>query len=166
MVHTRRPVAMRICFVCLGNICRSPTAEGVMHHLLVQHGLVGRITIDSAGTGHWHVGELPDPRTREAARRRGIDLVHRARQFRRDDFARFDLVAAMDVANQRALLALAPDDAARAKVVLLRSFDPTCDADAEVPDPYYGGADGFDHVLDVCEAACAGLLDHVRGRLG
>lgn len=163
MVHPRTNV--RICFVCLGNICRSPTAEGVMEVALAEAGLAARVTIDSAGTGAWHVGELPDPRTRAAAARRGIDLRHRARQFRRDDFVRFDLVLAMDVANHRALLALAPDAAARDKVRLFRSFDPAAPADAEVPDPYYGDGDGFEHVLDICEAACAGLIAEVRARL-
>jgi protein-tyrosine phosphatase len=163
MVH---PVAtVRVCFVCLGNICRSPTAEGVMRAALHRAGLTEGVTIDSAGTGGWHVGETPDPRTCEAAARRGIALEHRARQFRRDDFARFDLIVAMDQANRRALLAMAPDDEARAKVFLLRSFDPAAPAGAEVPDPYYGDGDGFERVLDICEAACAGLLGVVRSRL-
>ncbi len=157
---------MRICFVCLGNICRSPTAEAVMRGVLARAGLAARVVLDSAGTGAWHVGEPSDPRTRAAARRRGVDIDHRGRQFGRDDFARFDLVLAMDVANQRALLAMAPDPAAASKVRLLRSFDPAAAHGAEVPDPYYGGPDGFDRVLDVCEAACAGLLVHVRERLG
>lgn len=128
-------------------------------------GLTERVTLDSAGTGGWHVGELPDPRTRAAAARRGIDLDHRGRQFRRDDFARFELVLAMDAANLRALLALAPDAVARAKVRLFRSFDPAAPEGAEVPDPYYGGGDGFEEVLDICEAACAGLVAHVRAQL-
>ena len=128
-------------------------------------GLTERVTLDSAGTGGWHVGELPDPRTRAAAARRGIDLDHRGRQFRRDDFARFELVLAMDAANLRALLALAPDAVARAKVRLFRSFDPAAPEGAEVPDPYYDGGDGFEEVLDICEAACAGLVAHVRAQL-
>jgi protein-tyrosine phosphatase len=156
---------VRICFVCLGNICRSPTAEGVMRLALTRAGLSERVTVDSAGTGGWHVGELPDPRTRAAASRRGIELDHRGRQFRRDDFARFDLILAMDAANHRALLAMAPDAAAKAKVRLLRSYDPAAPEGAEVPDPYYGGSDGFERVLDICEAACAGLLAEVKSRL-
>jgi protein-tyrosine phosphatase len=163
MLHPAATV--RVCFVCLGNICRSPTAEGVMRAAVARAGLTDRVTLDSAGTGGWHVGELPDPRTRAAALRRGITLDHRARQFRRDDFARFDLVVAMDVTNRRALLAMAPDEAARAKVVLLRSYDTAAAPDAEVPDPYYGEHDGFEAVLDICEAACAGLLEDVRARL-
>jgi len=137
-----------------------------MRHTLAAAGLADRVEVDSAGTGAWHVGELPDPRTRLAAERRGYVLDHRARQFRRDDFARFDLVLAMDVANRRALLQLAPGPASAGAVRLLRAFDPAAPPDAEVPDPYYGGDDGFDRVLDMCEAACAGLLEHVRGRLG
>ena len=137
-----------------------------MRLALARAGLAERVTIDSAGTGGWHVGELPDPRTRAAAARRGIDLDHRGRQFRRDDFARFELVLAMDAANHRALVALAPDPAARAKVRLFRSFDPAAPAGAEVPDPYYGDGDGFEEVLDICEAACAGLVAHLRAQLG
>lgn len=128
-------------------------------------GLADRVTIDSAGTGGWHAGELPDPRTRAAAARRGVALDHRGRQFRRDDFQRFDLILAMDAANLRALRAMAPDDAAREKVRLLRSYDPAAPEGAEVPDPYYGDGDGFERVLDICEAACAGLLAEVRARL-
>lgn len=136
-----------------------------MRLALARAGLAERVTVDSAGTGGWHVGELPDPRTRAAASRRGIVLDHRGRQFRRDDFARFDLVLAMDAANQRALLAMAPDASARAKVRLLRSYDPASPEGAEVPDPYYGGSDGFEHVLDICEAACAALIAELRGKL-
>jgi protein-tyrosine phosphatase len=147
---------MRICFVCLGNICRSPTAEGVMRRLL---GDRTDIEIDSAGTGDWHVGELADPRTREAARTRGIDLTHRARQFVRADFDRFDLVLAMDAANLKTLHAMR-GDRATPDLRLFRSFDPTAPRGAEVPDPYSGGRDGFEIVLDQCERACAGLLAH------
>lgn len=136
-----------------------------MRLALARAGLTERVTIDSAGTGGWHVGELPDPRTRAAAARRGIDLAHRGRQFRRDDFARFDLVLAMDTANHRALVAMAPDATARAKVRLFRSYDPAAAEGAEVPDPYYGGSDGFERVLDICEAACAGLIAEVTRRL-
>ncbi len=136
-----------------------------MRKALAGAGLADRVTVDSAGTGAWHVGELPDPRTRAAAARRGIELTHHGRQFRRDDFTRFELILAMDVANHRAVLALAPDVAARAKVRLLRSFDPTAPEGAEVPDPYYGEGDGFERVLDICAAACEGLLAELRIRL-
>ncbi len=150
-----------VLFVCLGNICRSPTAEGVFRHLVRERGLEGRITIDSAGTSGWHQGERADARTVAAARRRGISWDHRARQTVAADFARFDLLVAMDRKNLGDLLSAAPDEAARAKVVLLRSFDPTLPPgdDLDVPDPYYGGEEGFETVLDLCARACGGLLD-------
>jgi protein-tyrosine phosphatase len=152
---------MRLLFVCLGNICRSPTAEGVMRHRVEERGLGDRITVDSAGTGDWHVGDPPDARATAAARERGITLEGAARQVRTEDFDAFDLILAADRSNQRALLALAPDDEARAKVRLLREFDPDAVAGGEldVPDPYYEG--GFDHVLAVVERACEGLLDEI-----
>jgi protein-tyrosine phosphatase len=155
---------MRILFVCAGNICRSPTAEGVMRSLLRAEGLEDRIEVDSAGTGAWHAGEPPDPRATEAARTRGVALDGAARQVAAADFDRFDLLLAADRENLRALLARAPDASARAKVRLLREFDPVSAAagDLEVPDPYYGGRHGFERVLDIVEAACRGLLDDVR----
>jgi protein-tyrosine phosphatase len=155
---------MRICFVCMGNICRSPTAEGVMVKLVGDAGLADRVTIDSAGTGGWHAGELPDTRARAAAKQRGLDLTHRARQFTRTDLAKFDLVVVMDRDNLRHV-ELIVGDRISPEVRLLRSFDPTAPDDAEVPDPYGGGARGFEEVLDQCERACAGLLEHVRARL-
>ena len=155
---------MRICFVCLGNICRSPTAHGVMERLVADAGLAARIAIDSAGTGAYHIGELPDERTRAAARRRGLDLTHRARQFTAPDLDRFDLVVAMDGQNLRRLEQLARGRRTP-PIVLLRSFDPTAPEGAEVPDPWGGGAAGFEEVLDQCERACAGLLAHVREQL-
>jgi protein-tyrosine phosphatase len=160
---------MRLLFVCLGNICRSPTAEGVMRRLVAEEGLADRVEIDSAGTGDWHVGSAPDPRSAAAARARGVTLDGAARQVSAADFAAHDLVLAMDAENERVLLRLAPDDAARAKVRRLREFDPAAAAagDLDVPDPYYGGEDGFGLVLDVVEAGCRGLLGELRaaGRL-
>jgi protein-tyrosine phosphatase len=155
---------MRILFVCAGNICRSPTAEGVMARLIAESGLADRVTIDSAGTGGWHVGELPDPRSREAARRRGLDLTHRARQISRADLDRFDLVLVMDSDNLRRVTAIS-DPRVRATIRLLRSFEADAPHGSIVPDPYSGGPEGFDEVLDICERACAGLLAHVRGLL-
>ncbi|MEO8699689.1 MAG: low molecular weight protein-tyrosine-phosphatase [Kofleriaceae bacterium] len=155
---------MRICFVCMGNICRSPTAEGVMAKLLRDAGLAERVTIDSAGTGGWHAGDLPDTRTRKAAKKRGLDLGHRARQFTRYDLDKFDLIIAMDADNLRHLTLLAGTREAP-MIRMLRSFDPEAPDGAEVPDPYSGGDAGFEHVLDLCEAACRGLLGHVRERL-
>jgi protein-tyrosine phosphatase len=158
---------MRILFVCLGNICRSPTAEGVMRHLVRDEGLEDAIEIDSAGTGGWHVGAPPDERATAAAGRRSIVLDGAARRFSPEDFTRFDLIVAMDADNARDLLALAPSEEAAAKVRLLREFDPAGDGsgDLDVPDPYYGGPDGFDEVLDMVDAATRGLLEHVRREL-
>lgn len=154
---------MRILFVCAGNICRSPTAEGVMRGLLDGEGLTERIEIESAGTGGWHAGDPPDARSVAAAHARGITIDGAARRVTDDDFERFDLLLALDRENLRELLARAPEDA-RAKVRLLREFDPASVAsgDLDVPDPYYGGANGFEDVLDLIEAACAGLLGEVR----
>ena len=156
---------MRICFVCLGNICRSPTAEGVFRKLAEDAGIADKLTIDSAGTGAWHVGELPDPRSRQAASRRGYDLNHCARRFGPSDFDRFDLVLAMDRDNYDMLQRLARGRMHVPPIKLLRSFDDTAPLDAEVPDPYSGEDDGFEEVLDICERACRGLLEHVRERL-
>jgi protein-tyrosine phosphatase len=151
-----------ISFVCMGNICRSPTAEAVMRHLVREAGLAGRITVDSAGTGAWHVGEERDRRSRAVASRRGMPITGEARQFQREDFARFDLVLALDEDNLRDLRRLAPSDEARAKVHLLRSFEPGAAPGSEVPDPYYGGPEGFERVFDICLEACRGLLTHLR----
>jgi protein-tyrosine phosphatase len=147
----------RILFVCLGNICRSPTAEGVMRRLVIEEGLEDEIEIDSAGTGGWHVGAPPDQRATEAASRRGTTLEGAARRFDpQTDFDRFDLILAMDAENKRDLLALAPDDEAAQKVRLFLS------GDRDVPDPYYGGAGGFEEVLDLVEEAARELLIELR----
>ena len=146
----------------MGNICRSPTAEGVMRHLLREQGLEDEIEIDSAGTGGWHAGAPPDARATEAARRRGIVLEGAARKVRASDFEEYDLLLAADRENVADLRAIAPDEQARAKVRLLREFDPDSHGDLDVPDPYYGGPAGFEDVLDLVEAACRGLLAEVR----
>jgi protein-tyrosine phosphatase len=157
---------VRICFVCLGNICRSPTAEAVMRHLLRREKMEGRIAVDSAGTGDWHLGEPRDRRSRAVGAARGIPLTGEARQFTARDFDRYDHVLAMDRSNRDELLRMARNDQDRAKVRLLRSFDPAAPPDAEVPDPYYGGPRGFEEVFDICEAACRGLIDHLRREHG
>jgi protein-tyrosine phosphatase len=153
-----------ILFVCLGNICRSPTAEGVMRALVREAGLERSIEVDSAGTGGWHVGSAPDERAAAAARARGITLAGHARQVSAEDLIDFDLVLAMDNANLSELRRLASDEQQLEKVRLLREFDPASEGarDLDVPDPYYGSHDGFAEVLDLVEAACAGLLAHVR----
>ncbi len=159
---------MRVLFVCLGNICRSPTAEGVMRHLVRAEGLEDAVEIDSAGTGSWHVGHAPDERSAGAARERGIEIAGQARQVDAADFEAFDLILAMDRSNHDELHALAPDEQARERVRLLREYDPEAVAagDLEVPDPYYGGPDGFEQVLDLVTRACAGLLEaEVRPRV-
>ena len=134
-----------------------------MRHLIAEAGLEDQVVLESAGTGSWHVGSAPDERATGAARARGIVLEGAARQVTPADFGHFDLLVAMDRTSERDLLALAPDAEARGKVALLRSFDPEAAAsgDLDVPDPYYGGEDGFEHVLDVVERGCRGLLEHV-----
>lgn len=157
---------MKLCFVCLGNICRSPTAEGVMRALVDEAGLAGRIEVDSAGTAAYHVGEPPDRRAQATAAARGVDLSGlRARRFHAGDFAYFDLVLVMDRSNYVDVVDLAPDHAAAARVHLLREFEPERGEDGlEVGDPYYGGPDGFDRVFDQITEACRGLLAHVQQR--
>lgn len=154
---------MRILFVCLGNICRSPTAEGVLRHKLQQAGLAQRIEVDSAGTSDWHVGRAPDSRTRLAAQRRGYDLAAlRGRQVEVADFARFDLILAMDQSNLQHLQALRPAGAKGELDLFLRRYALALD---EVPDPYHGGEDGFEQVLDLLEQAGDALLVELRGRV-
>lgn len=133
-----------------------------MRYLLEKEQLGAQIEIDSAGTGDWHIGEPPDRRAKAAAKRRGIDIGGRARRVVPKDFERFDYVIAMDRSNQSDLLRLAPSAAGEAKVTLFRNYDPASPRDADVPDPYYGQGDGFERVLDICEAACRGLLRDIR----
>jgi protein-tyrosine phosphatase len=148
----------------MGNICRSPTAEGVFRAILARENLERRVFVDSAGTGGWHAGEAPDRRSQAAAARRGYDLsAQRARQVSLNDFHHFDLILAMDADNLGNLHAIAPPSL-REKIRLLLDFaDPPAET-REVPDPYFGD-DGFDHVLDLVEAGCEGLLTHVRAIL-
>jgi len=154
---------MRILFVCLGNICRSPTAEAVLRTLAAREAPELSIEVDSAGTAGYHVGEPPDPRTRAAAARRGYQMqALRARIVEPADFERFDLILAMDEENLRVLRGRAPA-VAHERLRLFLEFAPA-GMPAEVPDPYYGGPNGFEEVLDLAEAAARGLLDHVRRR--
>jgi protein-tyrosine phosphatase len=151
----------RILFVCLGNICRSPTAEAVMRHLVKERGLQGLVEIDSAGTGGWHAGNPPDARSAAVGAQRGIPLSGVARQVTPGDFDAFDYVVAMDRSNREDLWSLAPTPGAREKVRLLRDFAVDGPKHADVPDPYYGGSQGFDQVFDICLQACDGLLSSV-----
>lgn len=152
---------MNILFVCLGNICRSPTAQGVFTRQLTAAGMAARVTVDSAGTAAWHTGKAPDPRTVAAAASRNYDLASlRARQVSVDDFARFDFILAMDADNLAQLQALCPADYG-GHLGLFLDFAPDCGY-RDVPDPYYGGSDGFARVLDLVELAGAGLLAHIR----
>lgn len=152
---------VRVLFVCLGNICRSPTAEGVFRALVESEGLAGKIEIDSAGTHAYHVGEGPDPRAQDAAARRGIDLSPlRGRRATTADIREFDYVLAMDEDNYANLLHIAPMQY-ESRVRLLMAFAPERPED-EVPDPYFGGEGGFDRVLDMIEDAARGLLADIR----
>lgn len=151
---------VKVLFVCMGNICRSPTAEGVFRQLVEEEGLGNRISIDSAGTCAFHVGEMPDPRARESALRRGVDLSGiRARAFQVDDFASFDIILAMDERNLRSILDLQPDDIT-CEVKLFLDYSKR--AETDVPDPYYGGPQGFEFVMDLVEDASRGLLEDIR----
>ena len=152
----------RVLFVCLGNICRSPTAEAVFRARAEERGMLDGLHIDSAGTGSWHVGKAPDRRTLAAAVRRGYQMDElRARQVQRDDFNRFDFILAMDHANLSDLMRLRPRDFA-GHLGLFLEFHPETPNGLDVPDPYYGGGKGFERVLDLVECACDGLLDHLR----
>lgn len=152
---------MRILFVCLGNICRSPTAEVVFRAVASREAPDLALEIDSAGTAGYHVGELPDRRTRQAAARRGYDLsALRARVVEPSDFEHYDLILAMDRENLHALERRAPEHS-RARLRLFLEFAPETGV-SEVPDPYYGGPNGFEDVLDLIEAASRGLLEHLR----
>jgi protein-tyrosine phosphatase len=152
---------VRVLFVCLGNICRSPTAEGVFRKLVAEAGLHAHIEIDSAGTHAYHIGAPPDPRAQAAARLRGIDLSSlRGRQATHHDIERFDYVLAMDRENYENLLAICPSGLER-KIELFMRFA-AARLEDEVPDPYFGGSAGFDRVLDMIEEAAQGLLEEIR----
>ncbi len=155
---------MRILFVCLGNICRSPMAEGVVRAELERRDLAHLVELDSAGTSDWHVGEPPDPRAQEATARRGIDIsCLRGRQVKRSDLDRFDLILAMDAENFSDLAAMAtPEQMRRIRMFLDFARNTT---EREVPDPYFGQEDGFEYVLDLLQDAARGLCDHIEEEL-
>jgi protein-tyrosine phosphatase len=150
-----------VLFVCMGNICRSPLAEGVFREQVARAGLGDRFEIDSAGIGDWHAGELPDSRTRAVAQSRGLELTSRARQVVAEDLDRFHFVIAMDADNLRGLARLRAELPAGVELRRLLEFDPSAEQ-LDVPDPYYGGDDGFERVHDMVERACAALLEHIR----
>jgi protein-tyrosine phosphatase len=150
----------RLLFVCLGNICRSPSAENIMNHLIAQRQLGDQVVCDSAGTASYHVGSRPDRRMTQAAKARGIDLVGQARQFDVIDFDHFDYILAMDQQNYRDIMALDPAGQHVDRVRLMCDFCRT-HPDREVPDPYYGGPEGFTYVIELLLDACEGFLDHI-----
>ncbi len=159
--------AVRICMVCWGNICRSPTAEAVLQALLAEQGLADRVEVDSAATSSEELGRPPDPRACAEAARRGLQLEHVAWRFEPSDFDRFDLVLAADEVNAERLRRRARDASDRAKIRLLRELDPAADRhDLDIADPWYGGPEGFRLVYDQIEAACRGLVDELRAEHG
>lgn len=148
-----------VLFVCLGNICRSPLAEGIFRHQAEIRGLADRFEVDSAGTGAYHTGEPPDSRSIAVAASHGVRLTGTARQVTVGDFGRFDVIVAMDGSNRRSLRRLRDG---RARLVMMRDYDAEA-GDPDVPDPYYGGPDGFERVYRILERACEGLLDELAG---
>jgi protein-tyrosine phosphatase len=166
---TVEPDPFRVLFVCWGNICRSPTAEGILRRRIDDAGLAGQVEVDSAGTSDEHTGSPPDRRAQAEARKRGLDLSgQRARRVRRDDWDRFDLLLVADGMVERSLLRQAPREAPLEKVERITAFVDAGRAAAvgdEVPDPYYGGAGGFTEVYDLLEAACDGILAHAQSQI-
>ncbi|MFD9327409.1 low molecular weight protein-tyrosine-phosphatase [Streptomyces sp. NPDC060065] len=155
----------RVCFVCTGNICRSPMAESVFRARITEAGLDGLVEVDSAGTGGWHEGDGADPRTVAVLEANGYEGDHTARQFQASWFTRLDLVIALDSGHLKALRQLAPTPQDAEKIRLLRSYDPAAGSDLDVPDPYYGRMDGFEECLEMVEAASLGLLATVQDRV-
>lgn len=152
---------IKILFICLGNICRSPAAEGVMRELVHHAGRDDEFEIDSAGIGGWHVGQLPDNRMRNHGAQRGYKFDSRARQFSKNDFSHFDYILVMDHDNFRAVSAMAPTPADQIKVRMLTDYLQHHPNASVVPDPYYGGPEEFDYALDLIEDACQGLLNRL-----
>jgi len=153
---------IKVLFVCLGNICRSPAAEGAFKKAIKDAGLENRFEIDSSGTGNYHIGDLPHTITRSVAKERGIVLDHHARQFKGADFGKFDYIMAMDSTNYHDILMHAVSDEDRSRVFLFREFDPEVDGSPDVPDPYFGGQDGFYKVQDIVERTAGGFLQYLR----
>jgi len=154
----------KIVFVCLGNICRSPTAEGIFQHLVNERGLDPYFYVDSAGTSAYHIGEPANSKSQKLANEHGIELRSRARQFEKNDLEEFDLIVAMDRENLANIKSLDGSKDYEEKIVLLRDFDPN-PGDGEVPDPYFGGMDGFQNVFDIVKRSCEALLDELEEKV-
>ncbi len=154
----------KIVFVCLGNICRSPTAEGIFQHLVNERGLQPYFYIDSAGTSAYHIGEPANSKSRQVAEQQGVKLQSRARRFEAGDLEEFDLILAMDSENHENLQRLDRNSSFNGKIRMMREYDPQ-PGDGEVPDPYYGGMDGFQHVFEVLKRSCEALLDELEVRV-
>ncbi|MEP2670403.1 MAG: low molecular weight protein-tyrosine-phosphatase [Cyclobacteriaceae bacterium] len=153
---------MKILFVCLGNICRSPLAEGIMKHKLKSLELGVKVVVDSCGTSNYHIGDLPDSRTRRSAEKNGVVLNHRGRQLSNEDLDQFDFILAMDRSNYNNILRLTNNPSVKTKVMLMREFDP--EEGAEVPDPYYGGEDGFQEVFDILDRSIDEFIRHLQSK--
>lgn len=157
---------MKVLFVCLGNICRSPSADGILRKKLAEHGLADKVVVDSAGTGDWHIGKAPDLRSQQAAAKRGYELsMLRARQVESTDFNEFDYVLAMDSSNIENMQEFKPKGAVRTEPELFLQRFGANTAITEVPDPYYGGDQGFEEVLDLIEAACDNMILEIKQKL-
>jgi protein-tyrosine phosphatase len=155
-----------VLFVCLGNICRSPLAEGVFRRMVAEAGLEARVAVDSAGTSNYHTGDAPDPRTVQVAARRGVKVEHAARQITGEDLDRFAYIVVMDEQNRGKVQRLAEQVRPGTEVRMLRSFDPEANGSLSVPDPYFGGEGGFEDVHDMVERSCRALLAHIREEHG
>lgn len=160
--HSPNPHRLRVLFVCLGNICRSPAAQGVMQETVAERGLLNAYAIDSAGTCGYHNGELPDQRMRVHARRRGYELTHRSRKVTASDFDDFDIIIGMDASNLSNLRAMAPNPEAEKKIFAMASFVDAAMRYDHIPDPYYEGAEGFELVLDLLQNGCNNLVDKIE----
>lgn len=164
MIVITKEAPFKIVFVCLGNICRSPTAEGIFQHLVNERGLQSYFYIDSAGTSAYHIGEPANSKSRQTAEQHGIELNSRARKFESEDLKEFDMIVAMDNENRENILALDNSGEFEDKLVMLRDYDPK-PGDGEVPDPYFGGMDGFQNVFDIVKRSCKNLLDELEEKI-
>lgn len=163
MQNTDNQKEYKVLFVCLGNICRSPAAEGIMKRMIEQAQLADSISVDSAGTSGYHDGDLPDPRMRKHGARRGYNFTSISRKFTEQDFDQFDLIIAMDDSNYDNIKKLSPDIDSQKKIYRMVDFSKKYQHD-HIPDPYYMGADGFELVLDLLEDACQGLLEDIQSK--